>query len=340
MAETEEVLSERYLQISRNLMNTFPKYHPPVRLYVWDEALGRVELFHEAERRLKLEKQQDAVAICLEGNLYLKRDDYRVYAEHLSKHLGLVLTEDDLDDRDVAEIFYRALTERLRGFHEQPTRDNIEELRGDLGILSEYLWTNPCRIGFLARTLDREYSLETHTVNCIFIGLGLRVMYAGRDLERLELNSLALGLALHDIGMLRVPDFIKEKPSVLMHSDRQTMKKHPDTGMNMLSRLQVKDPVVEECVLGHHERINGSGYPGRLKGDQVGLYARICGLADAFCAAIGERPHRQGREVKEAARQFYDDPAFDSRLTALLVQLIERRNEDCPLPFVPRQKSE
>lgn len=338
MTENDEPLSERYLQISRNLMNTFPKYHPPVRLFVWDDMLERVELFHEADRRMKPEKQQDAVAACLAGRLYLNREDYRVYAQHLSKHLGLVLTEDGLDDRDVAEIFFHALCERLAGFHEQPTKDNIAGLRGDLGILCEYLWTNPCRIGCLARTLDRDYSPEVHAVNCIFIGLGLRVMLAGRDLERLELNSLALGLAVHDVGMTRVPGFIKDKPSVLMHSDRQTVKKHPDTGMSMLSRLKVRDPVVEECVQGHHERVDGSGYPGRLKGDQVGIYARICGLADAFCAAVGERPYRDARDVEKAASQFFDDLSFDSRLTSLLAQLIERREENCPLPFIPRER--
>lgn len=333
MSARDEQFSERYLQISRNLMVTFPKHHLPVRLFVWDQSLGRVVEFHEAGKRMKPEKEREADRHCREGRLYLFRDDYRVYAAHLSKHLGLVLTEDDLNEREVAEIFFKALVGDMEKFHEQPTRDNLVRLQADLGILSEYLWTNPCRVGFLARTLNREYSLEVHAVNSIFIGLGIRVMAAGSDMERLELGSLALGLALHDVGMLRVPEFIKEREGILMHKDREAMKRHPDMGANMLFRLKIDDPVVRECVVGHHERVDGTGYPGRLRGDSIGMYARICGLADAFCATMGERPYHEAKEVKDAVRQFVDNPAFDSRYASLLFQLVERRYKPCPLPF-------
>ncbi|WP_018123787.1 HD-GYP domain-containing protein [Desulfovibrio oxyclinae] len=336
MSDSTDQLREQYLQISRNLLSTFPEDVPPVRLYEWNELLERVDMFHEAEKVMSPERRREAQQTCDEGRLYLHRDDYRTYAKLLSKNLGLVLLEDDLDNRDVAETFFRALVEKMGTFYDQPTHHSLREVRADLGVLCEYIWTNPCRIGFLVRTLGYGYSLEIHTVNTIFIGLGLRVMAAWRDLQRLELGSLALGLALHDVGMIRVPGFIRDKPGVLMHNERQSMKKHPDTGMMMLARLKVKDPVVEECVQHHHERVNGTGYPGRLRGEAVGLNARICGLADAFCASVGERPYHGAKEMEKAVRQFSDDPSYDSRLAGLLEQLVLRREEPCPLPFVPR----
>jgi len=91
------------------------------------------------------------------------RDDYRIYAKHLSKKLGLVLTEHDLSLQEVAEIFFIALRDRMELFLEQPTEEPLKVLIKDISILVEYLWVDPARVEYLTRTVhDDRSSVENH----------------------------------------------------------------------------------------------------------------------------------------------------------------------------------
>lgn len=331
MDRMDDQLHEFYLQISPNLMATFSADQLPVDLFEWDTDLDRIVLVQKKGESLSAVK--NVKEACREGRLFLQREDYRHYAEHLSRNLGLVLTEERLDEREVGETFFRALKMRLVALYKEPSWKKVERLKGDLGILCEYLWSNPCRIGVLIQTQDRAYSPETHAVNCIFIGLALRIMSARRDVHQLDLMSLALGLALMDIGMTRVEALANGRDGIPVHKDRDALHRHPNLGVNMLSRLRVEDAVVHECVLHHHERVDGSGYPARLKGENVGFHARVCGLADAFCSAMGKAFDTEALELEKTVQMFEADNAFDSRLTGLLWQLVMAEKGRCPVPF-------
>jgi hypothetical protein len=128
-----------------------------VDLYVYDEDVGRVGVLHRAGARLGTEAQARVADHAASGRLFLLREDYRVYALHLSRKLGLVLVEDGLNPREVAEIFFLAFRERVADFMDQPRRGELDRLRGDIAILAEYLWADSCRVGFLTGALHKEY---------------------------------------------------------------------------------------------------------------------------------------------------------------------------------------
>lgn len=328
----DEPAVEEYLQISPNILASFPRFRPPVGLYQWNDEMARVELYIRAGQRLDLKAQDDVARICSENRLYLYRGDYREYAKHLSEKLGLVLTEHMLNDRDVSEIFFQALGRRVGDFFDQPMEDPLEALKTDLSVLCEYIWINPSRVEFLLQTLGRDDDLAFHAVNSVFVGLGIHVMGQRGKFDTLELNTLALGLAIHDLGMVRVPGFIRGKSGVLMHRDRESVRKHPDVAETMLRRLGVTDPVIIDCVMQHHERMDGSGYPGHLKDVSLSYAGRLCAVADSFSAATSERAFRAPRESMQVARLLASDKKYDSDLTARLLELLQCGFEGCSLP--------
>jgi len=338
-------LSETYLQISPNILEIFPRFRPPVDIYLHDEALGRVGLLHRAGRRLGAEAQARVAGLAAEGRLFLLRGDYRVYARHLSRKLGLVLVEDGLNPREVAEIFSLALRERVARFLEQPRREELDRLRGDIAILAEYLWADPCRVEVLSRALHRDHDPAVHAVNTLFVGMGLFVMLtvqgAGKagsaggsgGLERTVLSSLALGLALHDLGMTSVPRFITDKERYLLRRDRESIERHIEAGLRKLERLKVRDSVVRQCLEEHHERLDGSGYPRGLRGEAISLPGRLCAVADSFSAMIGSRPHRGAGSPGEAvATLIHESRRYDRRLTGLLALLLDSGVPGCAMP--------
>jgi HD-GYP domain-containing protein (c-di-GMP phosphodiesterase class II) len=110
-------------------------------------------------------------------------------------------------------------------------------------------------------------------------------------LDEQELNLLALGATLHDVGKIRIPDDILNKPGKLTASEFEEMKRHTIYGYEMLKEAVGLNPRVAFMALQHHEREDGSGYPLKLKGPQIDRLSRIVAVADVFHAMSSHRPY-------------------------------------------------
>jgi putative two-component system response regulator len=130
-----------------------------------------------------------------------------------------------------------------------------------------------------------------------------------------ELDALHRGGYLHDVGKVGVPDSVLLKPGPLTADEFELMKKHPVIGDSLCAPLQSLRRV-RPIVRGHHERLDGSGYPDKLRGDEVPLLAQVVGIVDVFDALTSERPYRTAL-APEAAGQYLISEAgkgkFDRR---------------------------
>ena len=127
--------------------------------------------------------------------------------------------------------------------------------------------------------------------------------YAARIARRLgadepTIELIRLGGSLHDLGKLAIPEELLRKPTALSDGERLVLERHPQIGYRMLESLGVE--VVAECVLHHHERWDGTGYPNKLAGEQIPLAARIVFVADAYDAMTAARGHGPPRTEEEA----------------------------------------
>ena len=106
-----------------------------------------------------------------------------------------------------------------------------------------------------------------------------------------DLHALHRGGYLHDLGKVGIPDAVLLKPGPLTPSEFTLMKRHPEIGDNLAAPLQSLRHV-RPIIRCHHERVDGSGYPDGLKGDEVPLLAQIVGIVDVFDALTSQRPYR------------------------------------------------
>jgi diguanylate cyclase (GGDEF)-like protein/putative nucleotidyltransferase with HDIG domain len=121
--------------------------------------------------------------------------------------------------------------------------------------------------------------------------------YAARIARRLgadepTIELIRLGGSLHDLGKLAIPEDLLRKPTALSDAERLVLERHTEIGYRMLESLGVD--AVAECVLHHHERWDGTGYPGKLAGEQIPLAARIVFVADAYDAMTAVRGPARG----------------------------------------------
>jgi len=123
-----------------------------------------------------------------------------------------------------------------------------------------------------------------------------------------DLQALHRGGYLHDVGKVGVPDAVLLKRGRLTAEEFELMKRHPDIGDSLCAppqSLRTVRPIIR-C---HHERLDGSGYPQGLRGDDVPLLAQIVGIADVYDALTSHRPYRRALSADEAARHLLDEAA-------------------------------
>jgi HD-GYP domain-containing protein (c-di-GMP phosphodiesterase class II) len=106
------------------------------------------------------------------------------------------------------------------------------------------------------------------------------------------IDGIRMGATLHDFGILRVPSEILNKPGKLTEHEYEVMKQHPVHGFNILKSIDFPWPV-GRMILQHHERLDGSGYPGGIKDADIILEARIIAVADVVDSITSDRPYRK-----------------------------------------------
>ncbi len=137
-----------------------------------------------------------------------------------------------------------------------------------------------------------------------------------------QVEAIRISGLLHDIGKIRTPVSLLNRPGKLFTAEWELIKTHPVVGYKILKQIPFPWPIAE-IVYQHHERINGTGYPRGLKGDEILLEARILAVADVIEAISSHRPYRPALpiesaldEVKSQKGKLFDEMVVDSFLSA------------------------
>ena len=151
----------------------------------------------------------------------------------------------------------------------------------------------------LARIRAKDAYLMEHSMN-VAILLANFGRYLG--LDRSVLKELTLGGLLHDVGKIMTPDEVLNKPGKLTDEEFGVMRQHVVHSYDILSNTAGITPTMLEVAANHHERLDGTGYPQRLKGDQLSLYTRMSGIVDVYDAVTADRVYKQGMQPTQAFR--------------------------------------
>lgn len=143
-----------------------------------------------------------------------------------------------------------------------------------------------------------------------------------------EIARIGVAALLHDVGKIGVPDSILTKEGSLTGEEWECVRRHPVLGKRIMEQApELRD--VTPLVLHHQERYDGSGYPERLRGEEIPLGARIIAAADAYHAIRSDRPYRSGRTHREAMRELQrcSGSQFDPQVVKALLGALESDDE-------------
>jgi HD-GYP domain-containing protein (c-di-GMP phosphodiesterase class II) len=181
----------------------------------------------------------------------------------------------------------------------------------------------------LVRLAEKDAYTEAHTR-----AVALRAVQVGDELGLApgRLRDLAVGSMVHDVGKLRVPDSILQKPASLDDDEFALIRKHPMWGTELLEELGGFSPLVLGLVRDHHERLDGQGYPNGLSSEDLNLETRVLTACDVFDALISRRVYRDAWSVEDAFDLLRRESgtAFDPRCVAAIERIVARSGETRP----------
>ncbi len=177
----------------------------------------------------------------------------------------------------------------------QSLMESIQAIATTLELRDPYTAGHQRRVALLASAIGREMGLPESTI-----------------------EGMHLAASIHDVGKIQVPSEILNKPGKISPIELELIKTHPQAGHDIVKDVRFPWPIAR-IILEHHERLDGSGYPNHLKGDEILLESRIVTVADVVEAMTSHRPYRPGLGLEAALEQietnrgsWYDPQAVDA----------------------------
>lgn len=312
-------------------------------LYVEDDALVRGQLTHFLERRVK------RLVVAENGRQGLEafrtgHHDVVVTDIKMPEMDGLQMAEQiKASARDVPIIVITAYSDRdylIRAIELGVNRYVTKPIDPDLLVEAIY---RAVEVRFKQQEVDRANrrvrdTLE-QTVMAMARAIELRDPYTDGHQKRVALlaaaiaedmglppervDGIRLGALVHDVGKIQVPTEILSKPGALRDVERNIVRLHAKAGEELLGGIDFPWPIAQ-MVLHHHERLDGSGYPDGLEGDELTLETKIIAVADVAEAMSSHRPYRPAlgvtaaiEELRRGSGRIYDSSVVDSCIRVL-----------------------
>ncbi|MFZ6844854.1 HD-GYP domain-containing protein [Undibacterium sp. RuTC16W] len=182
-------------------------------------------------------------------------------------------------------------------------------------IASSVMRNSGALIG-LARLKTKDDYTYMHSIAVCALMIALSKQLGLSDEQTREAGLAGL---LHDIGKMMVADDILNKPGKLTDAEFVSVKQHPVAGYKMLLEVAGLSEVALDVCLHHHEKVDGSGYPERLKGEQISLFSKMGAVCDVYDAITSNRPYKQGwcpaesvKKMAEWSKGHFDEAVFQA----------------------------
>lgn len=225
--------------------------------------------------------------------------------------------------------------ERARALHREATqivRDMLVDIRLGKQIemekveplverIVDSIFTDQDALLPLARLKQHDSYTFQHSVSvCALMTAFARTLAVPPE----TIREIAVGALLHDVGKARVPDEILNKPGKLTEAEFERMKSHVVQSKIILQATPGISPIALEVAAQHHERFDGSGYPNRLRGEEISLYGRMAAIVDVYDAITSDRVYHKGMPPTEALRKLLDWSAnhFEPRLVQAFIRSV------------------
>lgn len=230
--------------------------------------------------------------------LYIHQGQLPQYRRYIENNMPKILSDVSVPIEEKTQLLHLTAQGIVREvFEEAVTGDELERGRSMVNNTVELLFGQKTSLRQLIQTASVDYDLYTHSVNVCVIGLALaqRMGFAAD-----KLMEFGCGALFRDIGMMNVDGAILAKGGSLSVAEFRKIQQHPIDSEQMLKDMNVDSPIALAVARHHHEKMDGSGYPDGLTGEDIPILVRVCTVVDIFDALTTNRKHKKALSSFEA----------------------------------------
>jgi putative nucleotidyltransferase with HDIG domain len=255
--------------------------------------------------------------------LYLDISDQRGYGQYIEENIGTLVADPAMPSHRKADLIYSVSKGVLLDVFENPrSSDLVQRTTKITGPTVEYLLKGKDSLQNLIAIMSYDYYTFTHSINVCVLSVALANQIGLNNQE--DLNNLANGALLHDIGKSEIPKEILNKAGPLTPDEFALMKQHVVFGEKIVAENHKLNADSVLALAQHHEKANGKGYPRGLCLDETHLHGRIVSIVDCFDAMTTHRIYQPARGAFEALHlmkgKLYE--SYDQELLGTLIQLL------------------
>ena len=223
--------------------------------------------------------------------LYIREEDLSVYNHFIDQIVQAVAQNRHIAITKKAAVIYRQASVILDEMFENPEElENVPKSKKVVNTFVETIFSDTHAIESLIKITAYDYYTHTHSINVCVYALSLG-SYLGLNEELL--TDLGMSALLHDLGKSKVNHAITNKNGRLTYDEYEQMKHHPSFGYAIAMKIGIRDKRILDGIRHHHEKLDGSGYPDGLRGDEITIFARIIGVCDVFDALSTKRSYKE-----------------------------------------------
>ncbi len=227
--------------------------------------------------------------------------DFSEKADIVPDQLKEAIADKKMPPQTKAQAVHLHSVNMISKLFDKPNDKNIEQFKkGIVGVVDLILADNATN-HYLMNITTHDYNTYVHSVNVGVLGVSLAKTVFAKSNQH-DMHALGAGFFLHDLGKVHINESIINKPGKLTEEEMNEMRKHPGFGFKVLNETKQINEESRLIVLQHHERADGTGYPQKMRGNDIHIYGRICSVADVFDALVSTRPYKNKVEPFEALK--------------------------------------
>ena len=324
MATTSEISNvDKYVRVPTCILKILDRTR--VDLFLQHEPNEPQVLYREAEYPLSQDRAEGLIEICEEA-LYVRASDYAKFSKDLTESLEAALEKELLAPTERYEVLQTAVSLEIEQSMRMVSCDNYVAKTKTIGRqITSLLDETELLPTDLFQIVRHDFHTFVHVTN-----VAGYVTLLAKELgiqEKSELERIATGGLLHDIGKRHIPRSLLTKTDALTNQEWSFIRQHPQKGYEDLCHRQSIDFGQLMMTYQHHEHINGHGYPVGIGDDEIHPWAKMLAVVDVFDALTGERPYRSPATASQAI-EFIESRAgtqFDKEIVRCWALAMQQR---------------
>ncbi|NMP32236.1 HD-GYP domain-containing protein [Thalassotalea sp. M1531] len=233
----------------------------------------------------------------------------------------VISLEDELKQAQALYGNAKNLQSKILGNVQADKSVDADEVRETTDAMVDSIFRNQDALACLSRLRSKSDYLMEHSLNCSIL---MAIFAKHLKFERDVIEQLTLGAFLHDIGKVFLPNDILNKPTALSAKEEGIIKTHVALGAKILEDTPQISHIVMTVLREHHERLDGSGYPKALKGDEISKFGRMMAIVDSYDAMISDRCYQDAVHPVNAFKTLIQESAtgYDEELVEKFIQCL------------------